>query len=148
MARGFSFDLSLNATFRRWPGGQGGSALGSSQFVRHYYGNPDLVSFPPLTDMLKFSGYPLLSRGGAIMNGKTSRWPHVHQCLLPRGRERVREIAKPLANPNTQHSQRRRQQHPLLNAIQARWLVAAVCQRLPDASESFFQLSQFIICFA
>ena len=64
------------------------------------------------------------------------------------GEERVREIAKPLANPNTQHSQRRRQQHPLLNAIQARWLVAAVCQRLPDASESFFQLSQFIICFA
>jgi len=35
-ASGFDYDLSFNATFRRRPGGLGGSALGSSRFGRPY----------------------------------------------------------------------------------------------------------------
>ena len=40
-----------------------------------------LVSFPPLIDMLKFSGYPYLIRGQPLMNGDFLQWQAVHpQC--------------------------------------------------------------------
>jgi len=35
--------------------------LSSSLFIRQYWGNNLLVSFPPLNDMLKFSGFPSLT---------------------------------------------------------------------------------------
>ena len=39
------------------------STLDSSRFTRRYSGNPSLVSFPPLNNMLKFSGCSRLNSG-------------------------------------------------------------------------------------
>ena len=41
-----------------------------------------LVSFPPLIDMLKFSGYPYLIRGQTLKNG--GFWTSIHQGSIAR----------------------------------------------------------------
>ena len=39
------------------------SGAGFTLFIRHYYGSPVWFHLPPLTYMLKFSGYPRLTSG-------------------------------------------------------------------------------------